>query len=84
MASILQKQYDYYKSKEAEFLKNCYGKFLVINQELKVYVMDTSADAYKLGAVAFGLGNFLIQECVERQPEADSSFVMTSQGVRHD
>lgn len=84
MASILQKQYDYYKSKEAEFLKNCYGKFLVINQDLKVYVMDTDADAYKLGCVAFGLGNFLIQKCVERQPEADSLFVMTSQGVRHD
>lgn len=75
MVSILQKQYDFYKSKEKEFLRDCYGKFLVINQELKVYVMDTSADAYKLGAVAFGLGNFLIQECVERRPVHDSTFI---------
>lgn len=63
----MQKQWDYYKSKEEEFLKNCYGKFLVINEKLEVVVMDTIGDAYKLGCLAFGLGNFLIQECVEQQ-----------------
>lgn len=61
----LDKQWEYYKSKEEEFLKNCYGKFLVINEKLEVVVMDTIGDAYKLGCLAFGLGNFLIQECVE-------------------
>lgn len=68
MALALQKQWDYYLSKEEEFLKNCYGKFVVINEKLEVYVMDTLGDAYKLGCAAFGLGNFLIQECVEQQP----------------
>lgn len=68
MVSKLQKQWDYYMSKEEEFLKNCYGKFLVINEKLEVVVMDTIGDAYKLGSIAFGLGNFLIQECVERKP----------------
>lgn len=64
----LDKQWEYYKSKEEEFLKNCYGKFLVINEKLEVVVMDTIGDAYKLGCLAFGLGNFLIQECVEQKP----------------
>lgn len=68
MALALQKQWDYYLSKEEEFLKNCYGKFVVINDKLEVVVMDTIGDAYKLGCVAYGLGNFLIQECVEQQP----------------
>lgn len=64
----LDKQWEYYMSKEEEFLKNCYGKFLVINEKLEVVVMDTIGDAYKLGCLAFGLGNFLIQECVEQKP----------------
>lgn len=64
----LDKQWDYYISKEEEFLKNCYGKFLVINESLEVVVMDTIGDAYKLGCLAYGLGNFLLQECVERKP----------------
>ena len=80
MASILKKQYEYYKSKEAEFLKNCYGKFLVINDKLEVYVMDTLPDAYKLGAVAFGLGKFLIQECREREPIPESMFFIAGGG----
>lgn len=68
MALTLQKQWDYYMSKEEEFLKNCYGKFVVINEELEVIVMDTYPDAYKLGCTAYGLGKFLIQECVEQRP----------------
>ena len=48
----LDKQWDYYISKEEEFLKNCYGKFLVINEKLEVVVMDTIGDAYKLGCLA--------------------------------
>lgn len=64
----LDKQWDFYMSKEQEFLKNCYGKFLVINEALDVVVMDTMGDAYKLGCIAYGLGNFLIQECVEQEP----------------
>lgn len=64
----LDKQWDYYISNEEEFLNNCYGKFIVINENLEVVVMDTIGDAYKLGCLAFGLGNFLIQECVEQKP----------------
>lgn len=56
-------------SKEEEFLKNCYGKFVVINEKLEVTIMDTIGDAYKLGCTAYGLGHFLIQEAVERRPE---------------
>ena len=78
MTSILQKQSDFYKSKEEEFLKNCYGKFLVISDELKVYVMDTDSDAYKLGCAAFGLGHFMIKECVEKKPVECPVFVIAS------
>lgn len=92
MALVLQKQWDYYLSKEEEFLKECYGKFLVINEALDVVVMDTIGDAYKLGTIAYGLGHFLIQECVERKPECirttssavlgDIRVVMTENGPR--
>ena len=64
--------------KEEEFLKNCYGKFLVISDELKVYVMDTDSDAYKLGCAAFGLGHFMIKECVEKKPVECPVFVIAS------
>ena len=76
----LDKQWEYYKSKEEEFLKNCYGKFLVINEKLEVVVMDTIGDAYKLGCLAFGLGNFLIQECVEQEPIYARSLFHSSLG----
>ena len=79
----LDKQWGYYKSKEEEFLKNCYGKFIVINNDLKVYVMDTMPDAYKLGCAAFGLGNFLIQECVERVPVSDSMYFVAEEDSIH-
>lgn len=70
MASeIIRKLYDYYKSREEEFLQNVPGKFLVISDNLKIYAMDTDADAYKLGCAAFGLGHFLIQEVKKEEPE---------------
>lgn len=69
MASeVIRKLYDYYKSREEEFLQNVPGKFLVISDNLKIYAMDTDADAYKLGCVAFGLGHFLIQEVKKEEP----------------
>ena len=90
--ATLDKQFDYYLSKEEEFLKNCYGKFLVINDKLEVVVMDTIGDAYKLGCLAYGLGNFLLQECIERRPilvrggvhsfQDDRKFVKTENGYR--
>ena len=88
----LDKQWEYYKSKEEEFLKNCYGKFLVINDKLEVYVMDTIGDAHKLGCAAFGYGNFLLCECVEDKPVylrsvfhpglKDKRYVRTEKGFR--
>lgn len=70
MASeTIRKLYDYYKSREEEFLQNVPGKFLVISENLKIYAMDTDADAYKLGCAAFGLGHFLIQEVKKEEPE---------------
>lgn len=75
MASpLIKKLYDYYKSREDEFLQNVPGKFLVISENLKIYAMDTDADAYKLGCAAFGLGNFLIQEVKREEPDL-SGFV---------
>lgn len=69
MASeVIRKLYDYYKSREEEFLQNVPGKFLVISDNLKIYAMDTDADAYKLGCAAFGLGHFLIQEVKKEEP----------------
>lgn len=70
MASeVIRKLYDYYKSREEEFLQNVPGKFLVISDNLKIYAMDTDADAYKLGCAAFGLGHFLIQEVKKEEPD---------------
>lgn len=67
MASKLQRQIDHYKSMEAELLQNCYGKFIVVGDNLDIYVMDTIGDAYKLGCAAYGRGNFMLKECVKRE-----------------
>ena len=75
----MQKQYDYYKSREEELLKDCYGKFLVINEKLEIYVMDTYPDAYKLGALAFGLGSFLIQKCVPEVAPERTRYVLVNE-----
>ena len=69
MALTLQRQFDFYKAHEEEYLREYYGKFVVISEKLETYFMDTIGDAYQFGCALFGLGNFFIQECVEDVPE---------------
>ena len=66
MALTLEKQYNYYKEHEAEYLEKYYGKVVVISDDLKVCIMETIRDAYVLGCQAFGLGKFFIQK-IERE-----------------
>lgn len=68
MAIALEKQYNYYKAHEAEFLQNHPEKVVVISNELEVSFLDTIPDAYVMGCRAYGLGNFFMQKCVPSPP----------------
>ena len=62
-SDMLQKQYDYYVSHESELLQKYNGKHLVIDESLHVYPFAEAKEAYRYGAVNFGGGHFLLQEC---------------------
>ena len=68
MALKIQKQYDYYKEHQKEFLAKHYGKFVVISEGLDVTFMDTWDDAVMLGLTAYKEGTYFIEECVESEP----------------
>lgn len=68
MALKLQRQYDYYKEHQQEFLAKHYGKFVVISEDLDVTFMDTWDDAVMLGLTAYKEGSYFIEECVESEP----------------
>lgn len=68
MALKLQKQYDYYKEHQQEFLAKHYGKFVVISEDLDVTFMDTWDDAVMLGLTVYKEGSYFIEECVESEP----------------
>lgn len=68
MAISLEKQYNYYKAHEAEFLQNHPEKVVVISNELEVSFLDTIPDAYVMGCRAYGLWNFFMQKCVPDPP----------------
>lgn len=75
MALALEKQYNYYKSHEMEFLQKHPGEIVVISNDLEVSFLDTVHDAYVMGCRAYGLGNFFMQKCVP-DPPADKVVLM--------
>ena len=64
MALLLESQYDYYKTHEAELLKRYEGKHLVISDMLQVYAFLSPEEGYQFGVKNFGAGHFLLHKCV--------------------
>ena len=64
MALLLESQYDYYKTHEAELLKRYEGKHLVISDMLQVYAFLSPKEGYQFGVKNFGAGHFLLHKCV--------------------
>ncbi|MCQ2129535.1 MAG: hypothetical protein MJZ08_08935 [Bacteroidaceae bacterium] len=63
MALLLETQYDYYKTHEAELLKQYQGKHLVISDMLQVYPFLSPKEGYQFGIKNFGAGHFLLHKC---------------------
>jgi hypothetical protein len=70
----LQKQLEYFKSNQEELVRKYKGKFLVINNEEVHGVYDAEIEAYTNARKEFGLGNFLIQQCLPGQESYTQTF----------
>jgi hypothetical protein len=65
---MLDKEYKYFKKHEAEFLQKYQGRFILIKGEEVVGDFETEVQAYQEGVNKYGLGNFMLKQCV---PGAD-------------
>ena len=72
--NYLQKQLDYFKSNQEKFVKKYNEKFLVIKDQRIQGVYDSEIEAYTNAKDKFGLGNFLIQQCLPGQESYTQTF----------
>ncbi len=72
--SKLQKELEYFKVHQAEFVKQYEGKFLVIKDQQVQGVYDNELSAYNEAKSKFTLGTFLIQKCSPGQESYTQSF----------
>lgn len=63
-ALMLEREYQYYKTNETEFIKQYEGKFLGIVGEEIVGVFTDDIVGYQDLKNRYGLGKFLIQHCI--------------------
>lgn len=61
---MLDREVEYYKANENEFLERYKGRFIAIVGEEVVGVFDSELAAYEDMKKKYGLGNFLLQHCV--------------------
>ncbi|MDO8522692.1 MAG: hypothetical protein Q7S12_00185 [bacterium] len=73
-SSYLQKQLDYFKSNQDEFVKKYKGKFLVIKDQKIQGIYNTEIEAYTDAKKKFELGIFLIQQCSPGQESYTQTF----------
>lgn len=64
---MLEREFQYYKSHEDEFIKQYKGKFIAIVGEEVKGVFDKELQAYQAMKDKYGLGKFLIQQCLEKE-----------------
>ena len=74
ISDYLKKQLEYFKSHQNELVKKYKGKFLVIEDQSVQGVYDTEMEAYAYAKKKFGLGNFLIQQCLPGQESYTQTF----------
>jgi len=72
--NYLQKQLNYFKSNQDEFVKKYAGKFLVIKDEKVQGAYNTEIGAYTDAKNKFELGTFLIQQCLPGQESYTQTF----------
>ncbi len=63
---MLNKEYKYFKDNLDTLLKEYEGKFLVIKDESVIASFDNYNEALEFALSKFEVGQFLIQECVEK------------------
>ena len=66
---MLEVEYQYYRSHEADFVQKHEGKFLGIVGEEVVGVFDTELEAYTTLKEKYGLGKFLLQQAIPVQKD---------------
>lgn len=70
----LDKEFEFYKSQQEELVKQYLGKFLIIKDQKVVGSFDTKLEAYNDGVKNYGLGNFLLQECLPGEDNYTQTF----------
>lgn len=71
---MLEKEFKYYLSSQAELVSKHLGKFLVIKDESVIGVFDSEIEAYNDSVKKFELGTFLIQECLPGKDNYTQTF----------
>ena len=66
---MLELEYQYYKSHEADLVRQHDGKYLGIVGEEVVGIFDTELEAYTTLKKKYGLGKFLLQQAVPVQDD---------------
>lgn len=74
ISDYLKKQLEYFKAHQDELVKKYRGKFIVIRDQQVQGVYDTEIKAYADAEKKFGLGNFLIQQCLPGQESYTQTF----------
>ncbi len=64
---MLEREFQYYKTHEDEFVKLYNGKFIAIVGEQVVGIFDTELEAYQEMKKKYGLGKFLLQLCLDEK-----------------
>ena len=60
--SVLQKEFDYYKIHQDEFVELCCGKFVVVKDQALVGIYESTIEALERSRGKYKEGTFLIQE----------------------
>lgn len=71
---MLEKEFDYYLSHQAELVKKYNGKVLVIKQNEVIGVFDSEESAYFESQKENAIGTFLIQLCTPGEEAYSQSF----------
>ncbi len=71
---LLDQDFQFYKDNQEGLVKKYQGKFLIIHNEKVVEVYDAQLEAYTQGEKKYGLGNFLLQECLPGKDSYTQTF----------
>ena len=64
----------YFTQRLPEFLKEHRGKFVIIADGKENGFYDTFDEAYQIAVKTFGLGNFIVQQCVSEEDNTSTFY----------